>query len=599
MKYKNFILSLGLCFVADIALADNEQLQQQIKQLQQQTIAMQAQLAALQKQLVQQANAKAHAPSRMKEHLTHSAHMPHHITPAPNSLVVSKANHQVKYAPKSMHKACKTVKHGVIYTQTSYHNLTQPQVIRINNLEQEQRIKVPMRAPVADKNGHQQYTTSLVSVHTIDADPESVAFYPTALVAKDRVLTYIAGTPVVTSPYLGSRPAFDGSDYIVNISSINRDIRLMQQRRSLNRAYKLMGYPLPNRPILALSGKVEPIGTLGQPYFGETRGDWNLGSDELDVAAILNDKVEAYMGLAYNAAPPAGGGQRVANSNLSLNMGFINIGDLDCSPFYGTAGQLFAPFGRFSTSMVSPTLPMLLARTKARPVILGYKSQSSTGPFAALYGYRGDTTLGSTGVGGVNLGYIIDAFKSTSEFGISYISSLDDAGGMQYTGSQPGTTFGGFASQTNGSEFVHKVGGIGAHATISFDRYNITAEWVSSLGRFHESDLSFNGFGAQPQALQLEGAVTFISFTRPSSIAGAYQWSKDTLALNLPQHRINVVYNISIWKDTVESLEYRHDIDFNQYQYANGAAPTGMTNANTYGTGGTADAVLAQIGIYF
>ena len=51
--------------------------------------------------------------------------------------------------------------------------------------------------------------------------------------ADGRVVTFIAGTPVVTSPYLGARPAYDGSDYIVNISSINRDVRLMEQRRRL------------------------------------------------------------------------------------------------------------------------------------------------------------------------------------------------------------------------------------------------------------------------------------------------------------------------------------------------------------------------------
>ncbi len=54
-----------------------------------------------------------------------------------------------------------------------------------------------------------------IKVNSLD-HPESLEFYPTALIADNKVLTYIAGTPVVSSPYLGSRPAFDGSDYIVN-----------------------------------------------------------------------------------------------------------------------------------------------------------------------------------------------------------------------------------------------------------------------------------------------------------------------------------------------------------------------------------------------
>lgn len=542
---------------------DEEQLQQQIKLLKEQTAAMQAQLNQLQHQLTHRTSVKKKQASKITS-------LKSSLVPAP----VSKAKpvvHRISGSP--------------VPTEIKHQSVKKSLVVRPVQ-------KVPENSPT--------YHSSIVSVHSPDdADPESIDFYPTALVADKHVLAYIAGTPVVSSPYLGSRPAFDGSDYIVNISSINRDIRLMQQRRSLNRAYQKMGYPMPNRPILALSGKVEPIGTIGQPYFGATRGDWNLGSDELDLAAILNNKVEAYMGLAYNAAPPSNNNQRVANSSVGLNMGFVNIGDLDVSPIYLTAGQLFAPFGRFSTSMVSPTLPMMLARIKARPIILGYKSQTSTGIFAAIYGFRGDTTLNTTGVGGVNLGYILDALRATTEIGVSFVSSLDNSIGMQNTGSMPGTTFGGFASLTNGNEYVHKVPGVDAHLTTSFDRYNITLEWASSLGRFHVEDLSFNGRGALPQAAQIEGGVTFFSFDRPSSIAAAYQLAYQTLALNIPHQRINVVYNISIWKDTVESLEYRHDIDYGSNQFANGIAPPGLVNQNTIGTGGTADTLMAQIGIYF
>ncbi|KTC64756.1 coiled-coil protein (plasmid) [Legionella adelaidensis] len=445
----------------------------------------------------------------------------------------------------------------------------------------------------------QSFHTSSITVHAPDAHPESLEFYPTALVADEHVVTYIAGTPVVASPYLGSRPAFDGSDYIVNISSINRDIRLMQQRRRLYRAYESIGYASPHVPIIALSGKVEPIATVNRPYLGKNSGDLNLGSSELDVAAVLNDKVEAYIGIAYDDAPPDDWGQRIANSGFGLNMGFVNIGDLDESPFYLTAGQLYVPFGRFSSAMVSAPLTMRLARTKSRPFILGYKSQHETGPFAAVYGFNSDTTLGSSAAGGVNLGYIFGHNDLTGEIGASVISSIDDSTGMQDTGSQPGTTFGGFASLTNGNEAVRKIPGVGAHYNMSFDRYNFTAEWVGASSRFRAQDLSFNGRGARPQAGQVEGGVTFMAFNRPSSFALGYQWSKQALALNLPAQRISGVFNISIWKDTVESLEYRHDMDYKRSQYANGAEAPDFTNLNTVGTGGTADTLLAQIGVYF
>ncbi|MCL9683077.1 FlxA-like family protein [Legionella maioricensis] len=455
-------------------------------------------------------------------------------------------------------------------------------------------------APHSQKSGRARdhYHSSHVTVHAPELHPESIGFYPTALVAENRVVTYIAGTPVVSSPYLGDRPAFDGSDYIVNISSINRDIRLMQQRRRLYDAYKSIGYPVPHMPIIAISGKAEPVGVINAPFRSNTSADITLGSSELDVAAALNQNVEAYMSIAYDETPPAVG-PRINNSAFNLNMGFVNIGNLDKTPIYFTAGQLYVPFGRYSSSMVSSPLTMNLARTKTRPFILGYKSQENTGPFAATYIYRSDTTLGKSGVGGVNWGYNYDFRGLSGEIGASYISSIADAAGMQSTGADIGTTFGGFGSFTNGNEAVRKTQAADVHGNVSFDRFNLFAEWVGAVQRFRPQDLSFNGLGAKPQAVQTELGMTFRAFNRPSSIGIGYQWSKEALALNIPQHRFIGVFNISIWKDTVESLEYKHDVDYNIYQFANGAAPAGLVNATSFGTGRSADTVSAQIGVYF
>lgn len=478
---------------------------------------------------------------------------------------------------------------------------------QLKRLQQQATTKLP--AKNSDKSNSQtkpknstntlDFHRSAVTVHTPDSHPESLEFYPTALIADEQVLTYIAGTPIVASPYLGSRPAFDGSDYIVNISSINRDIRLMQQRRRLDKAYQQLGYPIPQVPIIALSGKVEPAGSWHRSYFGRTNGDWTLGGTELDVAAILNETVEGYVSIAYDDALPLMGGQRIANSAMFLNMGIINIGNLEKTPLYFTAGQMLVPFGRYASSMVSAPLTMRIGRTRARPIVLGYKSQYETGPFAALYGFRSDTILGDAAAGGINMGYIYSKGDITAEVGASGISSINDASGMQVTDSNTTATFGGFASITSGSEAVKKVPGLDVHGSISIDRYNFTAEWVSASHAFRTQDLSFNGKGAKPQGLQLEAGTTFMAFERPASFAIGYQWSKEALALNLPKRRISGVFNISIWKDTVESIEYRHDIDYGRQQFANGAAPTGTVNASTIGTGRSSDTVSAQIGVYF
>ena len=535
MKYKKALLAL-VCLSSPLYAENDQKLEHEIARLQKQTQQLQAQLATLQKKLV---------------------------------------SRKVKQSTKQIVKEEK--------------NKTKKQMIRpaVPNNKQEH----------ANHSKMIKYHSSSISVHTPEEHPEFIGFYPTALVAEERVITYIAGTPVVTSPYLGERPAFNGSDYIVNISSINRDVRLMQQRRKLYELYKKMGYPIPERPIIALSGKTEPIGMINSTYLGDTNTDLTLGSSELDIAAALNQNVEAYIAMAYDESPPEVG-PRINNSRFNLNMGFVNVGNLDKTPFYFTAGQLYVPFGRYSSSMISAPLTLNLARTKTRPFILGYKSQGDSGPFVATYIYRSDTTLGKSGVGGVNLGYSILYDKLTGEVGASYISSIDDAAGMQNTVANPGT-FGGFGSLLHGSEEVRKTPAMDVYGNLGYERFNVAVEWVGAIEAFRPQDLSFNGRGAQPQALQTEFDVTFRAFDRPSSIGIGYQWTKDALALNLPQQRFIGVFNISIWKDTVESIEYRHDIDYRASQFANGAAPEGLINAPTLGTGGSADTVSAQIGVYF
>lgn len=516
-----------------------EQLNQQIQQLERQTQQLQAQLHQIQHELVKQAPLKTKISAR--------------------SVKKSVAKHKTKPTHK---------------------------------------IKRP-----AKKSSIPPYHNSRVYVHTLNGHPESVEFYPTALLAEGKVVTFIGGTPVVTAPYLGSRPSYNGSDYIVNISSINRDLRLMEQRRQLYRAYHGIGYPVPNTPIIALSGKAEPVGIVGNTYSQDSAYwdmNWDLGSAEVDVAAALNKKVQAYISFAYDPAIRGSSNQRIAGSGVGLGLGFINIGDLDETPFYFTAGQLYVPFGRYSSAMVSAPLPMIMGRTKSRPFILGYKSQGSSGPFAAIYGFKADTTSGNTGVGGANFGYEFDTRHVDGEVGASFISSIDNSGGMQMNSASQNTgNFAGFAALLHGSEAVKPVPAVDGHVTIRFRSYNLTAEWLGVTNAFRTEDLSFNGFGAHPQALQLEAGKTFIVFSKPSTLAVGFQWSKEALALRIPEKRFSAVFNISIWKDTVESLEYRHDIDYNRYQFANGSAPTGVVNTNTVGTGKSGDMVLAQIGVYF
>lgn len=437
------------------------------------------------------------------------------------------------------------------------------------------------------------YENKALTVHTLKGHPEEVGYHPAALMAGDYIFTYIAGMPVVTSPYLGARPAFDGSDLIVNISSINQDMRLMLQRRAIYDALGKLGYPAPGSPIVAISGSIQPMALRTNPFTGNASWDYDLGGTELDVAAALNSWVEGFFSFAYDASPPFEGGQRIANSAVRLNKSFLNVGNLDKSPFYMTAGQFYVPFGRYSSSMVSSPVTLRLARTKARALQIGYKRLGLEGVYASVYGFKSDTTNGDSGAGGVNVVYDFHRPYARGEIGASYISSLNDSGGMQLTGANA-PQFAGFgAAQAN--EAVSKTPAVDIHANVNIDAWAFIAEWVSATRQFRNADLSFNQVGAKPQAFNGEVAYTFKVGNKPASVGAGYGYTKQALALGLPKHRYDAVFNISLWKDTVQSLEYRHDVDYNTGNVGTGINAT----QNINGTGRTADTVSAEFDLYF
>jgi len=198
-----------------------------------------------------------------------------------------------------------------------------------------------------------------------------IAVQHPATKAKNNLLTgiYLGGTPVFTSPYIGIHSAYDGSDLVVNASSVNLDVRLLKQQQAMYDALEKAGLPGPDHPIVELSGEVAGQGIVRTTSPGNTTADIDLTTATFDIFAKINPWVSGFMSIDYDNSQL--GPYRVGNSNLSLDKGFITIGNLNRSHLYGSLGQLYVPFGQYSTFMLSASLPQLLARVKARAVVLG------------------------------------------------------------------------------------------------------------------------------------------------------------------------------------------------------------------------------------
>lgn len=411
---------------------------------------------------------------------------------------------------------------------------------------------------------------------------------------------------VSSGPYIGVPLAYSGGNLIINSPSINQDVSLLRLRKKIiERLHDLGRASEADHAHLLLSGTVEGAAMYKTSGNGPSSNDIDLTNVGLD-GYILGPSTwtSALFTFSYDNDAGSSTGtfnnnSRSQNSRLFVNQAFIVLGDFTQSPLYGTIGQYYVPFGTFSSNMVSSPVTKMLARTKARALSVGFQQQSTDALYAAAYVFKGDSYTGSTSRisnGGINFGYRY-AYNDiiNGDFGGGVIRNIADSQGMQNTGNSP--FFGGFGGVNNsGKEQIsHQVPAIDLRGLFSVGgSIDLLAEYIGAVQSFSTSDMTLNSHGARPRAFNVEAAYTFKSFVKPTSVAIGYGKTKDALAIGLPLARYALTVNTSFWKDTIESLEFRHDVNYAASNVATGS------NIAVYPASGKSDnCVTAQFDIYF
>ncbi len=414
-----------------------------------------------------------------------------------------------------------------------------------------------------------------------------------------REISHLWGTPVVTSPYVGVRSRFDGSDLIVNLPSMNEDLRLIQQRQRFENELIRRGLPLPEHPLLELSGKLETQAIWRNPAVGKQTGDVDLDTVEIDAVSYVDPWVTGYISIDYDNFANATGVYRVANSRLKVNRAFITVGQLRKFPVYFTAGQMFIPFGKYSGYMVTMPLTEELMRIRARAVLLGYKQPGEDGFILSGFGFRGDAKHSRSGAFGANASYHFTHGPLKGRIGASYITNIANAIGQQQTG---GVIFNGFAFSPATELLNRNVPGLDVRGALQYGPFSILGEYVTGLREFSPLDLTFNKHGAKIAAADIEGAYHFRLCRKPSAFAIGYGRTYEALAFDFPKSRYSATFSINIWRDTIESIEYRHEENYPLYSTSMGRS--GFTGAlmpyNPLGSlGRSDDKVTAQIALFY
>lgn len=442
----------------------------------------------------------------------------------------------------------------------------------------------------------------------------------------DRLIqAYLANLPVdwdnpgksfvSIGPYVNIPVQFSGDNLIINDPKINTDVALLKLRKAAHEGMVKRGIHTEedtHHSHLILSGNLEGVAQYIQ--YGKQNGvgsagnngsssNFNLSNAEIDAYLLTPSPwVSAFMSIAYDdSLDKTISNSKVMNSRLYLNNGFIIIGDFLRSPLYATLGQMYVPFGTYSSVFVSTPLTKRLGRTKVRAVLMGYQQQTENAFYTALYAFQGDSHGSATSRinnGGINLGYrfYIASMEMGGDFGAGWIGNIADSVGMQDTGNQP--MFNGFGGPTpfGNEKIVHRVPALDLRGKLSIrDSLDFIAEYVGVTTAFNPNDLSFQTHGARPWAVNAEAAYTFKILSKPTSIGVGYSQAIEALALGMPAKRYGMVLNTSIWHNTLQSIEVRHDINYSQSKTATGSGVLPLTT----GLGIYDNVVTLEFDVYF
>jgi len=279
----------------------------------------------------------------------------------------------------------------------------------------------------------------------------------------------------------------------------------------------------------------------------ESQSDLHLTTAEFGIALAIHDWIRAETVFLYEDPFDA------EESGISLDAGFVTLGNTEKFPLYVSVGKLYVPFGILLSHLpdnpaVDQPMTLRLGETSAKAVVLGMEH---SGLSLSGYVFNGNAQRVNRNSGAA---YGFDGHYQALPnsaigllLGASYISNIANANCLTETVCPDINLQGG------------NVGGMAAYLHLGFHGSFFHGEYLTALDAFCTEVLSqANGRGAQPAAWNIEAGYNW-KRKRNLEMVFKYAGSSESEALGFARKRFGFGFNQEISRNVTASFAYLRD----------------------------------------
>jgi hypothetical protein len=341
------------------------------------------------------------------------------------------------------------------------------------------------------------------------------------------------------------------------------------------------------------------FGPLNVGYMGENNNRFAVNDAYLNVTGHINSWAHAFLEVSYSninadplngffgAIPGPDAGDKPKPGiyseaydldTLTLQQGYIFVGDLERFPLFAKLGKQFVNYGQYVIHPITRSMTQVMTETLQTAAqgsfISSWNGYDFHGSIFAFEDTMGKTDaddgflLTSNGHPHTNYGAQLGFGHISDQFGfdagIGFIYNMMGVNDVAYAV----TMFHNGEIGDDGT-YEKRVNGLTVYALFNTGPFSLSGHYATALQHFDAFDLGAaddddDDDGARPWAFDITGAFNFNYWNKAQNLYVGYQQSGDAVNLLIPESRWIAGYSIDVWKNTNLALEYSHDSDYDE-----------------------------------